>query len=56
MKKVDMVYYILNSNKKLICYGSYSKLIGKAGQEYQMFMKSLSHDCEVGILFGSHIS
>lgn len=51
-----MIYYVLNSHKKLLCYGSFTKLISKGAHDYNMFLKSLNNDVEVGILFGSHLS
>ena len=49
-----MVYYVLNSNKKLINFGSYSKLLAKG--DYNSFLKTLNNDVEIGVMLGSHIS
>lgn len=54
LKKVDMVYYVLNSNKKLINYGNYSKLLMKG--DYSSLIKTLNPEVEIGVLLGSHLS
>ena len=54
VKKVDMVYYVLNSNKKLINFGSYSKLLAKG--DYNFLLKTLNSDVEIGVMLGSHLS
>lgn len=51
-----MIYYVMNSHKRLINYGCLSKLVITGSPDHTLFNRKLNKDPEVGLFFGSHLA